>query len=91
MKKETTVKNRFRTSVSDNLRKTISNEIDCKIKQSGLQKKEFAEKIGMSNSALWNIMHNKSIDIGAIELIANALECDVELKLIPKNQEGGTL
>ncbi|MEG2688818.1 MAG: helix-turn-helix transcriptional regulator [Clostridia bacterium] len=76
------------TELSEECKQAVRKEILSLFDSYGLSQVQVAEKIGMSKNQLWNIMHKKSFDMANIETIANALDCSVEIKFVPKTQKG---
>ncbi|MEG1662573.1 MAG: hypothetical protein RR338_01160 [Clostridia bacterium] len=74
--------------ISENLLMQLEWQIKKATKNSGLQNKEIAQRLGVSASLYTQMLTPKSWNIANLESIANALGCAVEIKFVPKTQKG---
>ena len=49
--------------------------------------KFLAQKFGCTKENLYNKLNRNDMKISTIERIAEALDCDLEIKFIPRNQD----
>ncbi len=65
----------------------FGNEVKKMLVDKGLTQKELSEKMALSHSGLTNALNRDNISIKQMQAIAHALNCDLKIELIPKNDE----
>lgn len=65
------------------------NQFSLQVKEyllrNNLKQKDIVEKLGLSKNAISQSLNRDNISLDKMLLIADALDCDLEIKLIPKN------
>lgn len=74
--------------LSEKLKAVIQSEIDNARELKNINNVQLAELMEMTKQQLWNTVNRNNLSVANIETIANALDCDVEIKFVPKDKKG---
>lgn len=65
------------------------NQFSLQVKEyllrNNLKQKDIVEKLGLSKNAISQSLNRDNISLDKMILIAEALDCDLEIKLVPKS------
>lgn len=65
------------------------NQFSLQVKEyllrNNLKQKDIVEKLGLSKNAISQSLNRDNISLDKMLLIADALDCDLEIKLVPKD------
>lgn len=65
------------------------NQFSLQVKEyllrNNLKQKDIVEKLGLSKNAISQSLNRDNISLDKMILIADALGCDLEIKLVPRN------
>ncbi len=65
------------------------NQFSLQVKEyllrNNLKQKDIVEKLGLSKNAISQSLNRDNISLDKMLLIAEALDCDLEIKLVPKS------
>lgn len=54
--------------------------------ETGQTQQYIADKLGSSRGAINNALNRDNVSIKQMQAIANALDCDLKIELVPKNE-----
>lgn len=64
------------------------NQFSLQVKEyllrNNLKQKDIVEKLGLSKNAISQSLNRDNISLDKMLLIADALDCDLEIKLVPR-------
>nr|DAH62368.1 MAG TPA: Helix-turn-helix XRE-family like protein [Caudoviricetes sp.] len=65
------------------------NQFSLQVKEyllrNNLKQKDIVEKLGLSKNAISQSLNRDNISLDKMLLIADALDCDLEIKLVPRD------
>ncbi len=65
------------------------NQFSLQVKEyllrNNLKQKDIVEKLGLSKNAVSQSLNRDNISLDKMILIADALDCDLEIKLVPRD------
>lgn len=65
------------------------NQFSLQVKEyllrNNLKQKDIVEKLGLSKNAISQSLNRDNISLDKMLLIAEALDCDLEIKLVPRS------
>lgn len=66
------------------------NQFSLQVKEyllrNNLKQKDIVEKLGLSKNAISQSLNRNNISLDKMLLIADALDCDLEIKLVPRSK-----
>jgi transcriptional regulator with XRE-family HTH domain len=66
------------------------NQFSLQVKEyllrNNLKQKDIVEKLGLSKNAISQSLNRDNISLDKMLLIADALDCDLEIKLVPRSK-----
>ena len=66
------------------------NQFSLQVKEyllrNNLKQKDILEKLGLSKNAISQSLNRDNISLDKMLLIADALDCDLEIKLVPRSK-----
>lgn len=67
----------------------FGNEVKKHIAEKSITQSDIAQKINLKTNTVNSLLNRDNISLGKMKQIAEALDCDLEIKLIPKEDKDG--